>query len=80
MNLILIFLSLLLLCNSFKINFKDGVKKFAAGTIIATTIVQPVQAFSYMNDKFDHRIENKIDTKNEKNDITYGNIDKVLFD
>lgn len=80
MNLILIFLSLLLFCNSFKINFKDGVKKFAAGTIIATTIVQPVQAFSYMNDKFDHRIENKIDTKNEKNDITYGNIDKVLFD
>ena len=80
MKFILIFLSIILCSISFKINIKNSIKRLVAGTIISTTIAQPVQAISYINEKFDHKMEHQIDNKNNKNDVTYPNIDKILLD
>ena len=70
-------LFLLFLTNvySFNLNLKPVFKKFAASTLLISTLANPVQAASYIHDNMVQNMEHKIDNKESRSDL-----DKVLLD
>ena len=71
------FLLFLINVNSFNLNIKPILKKFAASTLLISTLTNPAQAASYIHDNMVQNLEHKIDNKESRTDY---NLDKILLD